>query len=43
MGAYARVTAVTYWERGVNGRTIPDTRMAANTALCSRLIEGITL
>lgn len=33
MGAYARVTALTYKERGVNGRTILDTKMAANTAL----------
>ena len=33
MGAYARVTALTYRERGVNGRTILDTRIAANTAL----------
>ena len=33
MGAYARVTAVTYKERGVNGRTILDTKLAANFSL----------
>ena len=31
MTAYAKVTAVTYKERGVNGRTILDTKGAANT------------
>ena len=31
MTAYAKVTAVTYKERGVNGRTILDTKLAGNT------------
>ena len=32
MAAYAKVTAVTYKERGVNGRTILDTNLAPNTS-----------
>ncbi len=32
MTAYAKVTSVTYKERGVNGRTILDTQLAANTS-----------
>lgn len=32
MTAYAKVTAVTYKERGVNGRTILDTQSTANTS-----------
>ena len=31
MTAYAKVTAVTYKDRGVNGRTILDTKLAGNT------------
>ena len=33
MTAYANVTAVTYKERGVNGRTILDTKSAGNTGI----------